>query len=194
MGLRKTIFQKNQYYHIYNRGANKENIFLCDENYLYLLRKIKKHSIEFNICVVAYCLMPNHYHFLLGQNDEIPISKCIQALFNSYSKAFNKMYKRSGTLFEGKFKSILVHSEEYLIYLCRYIHRNPIDGEKPLVKEISDWPYSNYLEWICKRNGSMVDYKFVKSYFERGEEYKAFVLDYTPPKDLSEKLRLYSLD
>ena len=194
MGRRKTKFQKDCYYHIYNRGINKEQIFKSDENYLFLLRKLKKYSLQNNISVVAYCLMPNHYHFLMRQNSEVPISECIQAVFNSYSKAFNKMYDRTGTLFEGKFKSILVASNEYLIYLCRYIHRNPIDGENPLVKNISDWRYSNYQEWVGERNGRLVDVEFIKNYFEKAEEYEEFVLDYIPPKDLLKKISCYTMD
>ncbi len=65
MGIRKTIFEKGNYYHIYNRGCNKENIFWEHDNYIYLLKKLKEYKEEYNITVIAYCLMPNHYHLLL---------------------------------------------------------------------------------------------------------------------------------
>ena len=127
MGRRKTLFLLGHFYHVYNRGVNKKNIFRCRENYLFLLRRLKECAAKFHITLIAYCLMPNHYHFLLRQDTDVSISDFIQAVYNSYAKAFNRMYNRSGTLFEGPFKSILVDSDEYLAHLCRYIHRNPID-------------------------------------------------------------------
>ena len=150
--------------------------------------------MRYCISVIAYCLMPNHYHFLLRQDSEISISKCIQAIFNSYTKAFNCMFSRSGTLFEGRFKSVHVDSDEYLIHLCRYIHRNPIDTRQPLVKQISAWKYSNYLEWIGRRKGELIDNDFIKIYFPNREKYQEFILDYIPSKTFSKKLERYSLD
>ena len=94
--------------------------------------------------------MPNHYHFLLRQTGDYSVSEFMQSIFNAYTKAFNKMYKRTGTLFEGPFKAIEVLKEDHLLHLCRYIHRNPL--EAGLVKNISDWPYSNYTEWTRKKN------------------------------------------
>jgi len=113
----------------------------------------------------------------------------MQAIFNSYSKAFNKMYQRSGTLFEGPFKAILVDEEAYLVHLCRYIHRNLLDAN--LVTELSDWVYSNYLEWIEKRRGRIIDRAFVKIFFATPEDYEKFVLDYDPPGSTREGLEKY---
>ncbi len=146
------------------------------------------------ITVIAYCLMPNHYHFLLRQDGETSIADCIQAIFNSYTKAFNKMYHRTGTLFEGRFQSKYIDKDSYLIHLCRYIHRNPIDGKKPLVSALEDWPYSNYLEWIGERNGSLISQEFTESYFSNPDEYSQFVNDYTPPKKTDDGLKSYLFD
>ena len=138
MGRRKTTFLPGHYYHVYNRGVNREAIFRNRENYLFLLRRLKECADKFCITLIAYCLMPNHYHFLLRQDGEASISDFVQAIFNSYTKAFNKMYTRSGTLFEGAFKSILVDSDEYLVHLCRYIHRNPIDTNVPRIRQMAN--------------------------------------------------------
>ena len=194
MPYRTTQFCRGEYYHIYNRGANRQPIFHSDKNYRFLLRRIKECIGRDAIAMIAYCLMPNHYHFLLRQDGEISISACVQSIFNSYTKAFNKMYKRSGTLFEGRFESIHVDTDAYVTHLCRHIHRNPIDGQKPLVKDLADWPYSNYLEWIGLRNGILVDHQFVQGYFPHTQNYQAFVLNYQPAKKFVEEFREYCLD
>ena len=128
MARRKTEFCKDNYYHIYNRGSCRQLVFQSNENYLFLLKRFGEALAGKSIEVIAYCLMPNHYHFLLRQDKEHTISDLMQKTFNSYSKAFNKMYNRSGTLFEGPFKSIHVDKDNYLIHLCRYIHRNPLEA------------------------------------------------------------------
>ncbi|MBI3193699.1 MAG: transposase [Ignavibacteriae bacterium] len=192
MSRRSIIFSKGEYYHIYNRGSNREDIFRERENYLYLLRLVNDAIKEYNICVIAYCLMPNHYHFLLRQDSDNTPSDFIQKVFNSYTKAFNKRYYRTGTLFEDRFKAKSVLKQEYLIHLCRYIHRNPIDAH--LVKNLEDWEFSNYLEWIGKRNGRLVDLEFVHDNFRSPQEYKKFVLEYEPPEKLKDELCWWLFD
>ncbi len=194
MPQRQTIFQPGHWYHVYNRGVNRQPIFNEDENYRFLLQRVKKYVQRDHISVIAYCLMPNHYHFLLRQDGETPISACIQAVFNSYSKAFNKRYGRVGTLFEDRFDDVPVDTLEYALHLCRYIHRNPIDGKQPLVPQIEQWPYSNYPEWTEQRNGTLLDREFVKCYFKTPEDYRSFVLDYTPPKKLGDEMKKYYRD
>jgi REP element-mobilizing transposase RayT len=101
MARRKVAFVEGGHYHIYNRGANRQPIFRDDENYRFLLGRVKEAAAEWQASVLAYCLMPNHFHFVLRQDSEHPLSGFVQAVFNSYTKAFNKRYERSGTLFEG---------------------------------------------------------------------------------------------
>jgi putative transposase len=149
MAKRNIVFKKSRYYHVYNRGANRNKIFFAKENYLFLLKKLKEYSKKFNFAVIAYCLMPNHYHFLLRQDGDDPLNISIGFLFNSYSKAINKKYNKSGTLFEGHFKCVEVDDEKYLLELCRYIHRNPVDDK--VTENIEEWVFSNYLEWTGER-------------------------------------------
>jgi len=139
--------------------------------------------------LIAYCLMDNHYHLLLRQNGDIEISKFMQAVFNVYTKAFNSKYKHSGTLFEGPYKAIHVDRSEYLLHLCRYIHWNPL--EAGLVVKPEQWPYSNYAEFVGKRNGTLVDYEFVKLNFGSPETYEDFVMNYLPPEKTQKELRHY---
>jgi len=157
-----------------------------------MIRRMKKYSKKFHISIIAYCLMPNHYHFLLRQDGPFSISDFMQAVFNSYTKAFNKAYHRSGTLFEGRFKAVHVDRDSYLLHLCRYIHRNPLDSG--LVTQLEDWPYSNYLEWIGMRDGTLFDPEFVKVQFGSCQEYVLFVEDYDPSKKIDEKFKSYMLD
>ncbi|MBN1480284.1 transposase [candidate division KSB1 bacterium] len=187
MSRRITQFEKDHYYHAFNRGANRNNIFYESKNYIYLLHKIKKAIQRYDLTIIAYCLMPNHYHFLIRQNGDSTISAFIQHLFNSYSKGFNKVYNRAGTLFEGKFKSTEIYDEPQLLHLCRYIHRNPIDCKKPLVDNLLEWCYSNYLEYIHERAGGIFDENFLKKHFPTDKDYIKFVMDEEAVKKQNEK-------
>ncbi len=110
-------------------------------------------------------------------------------MFNTYTKAINKRYKRSGTLFEGNFKALEVEDDKYLLELCRYIYRNPIDGN--LVENIEDWKYSNYLEWIGKRKGTLIELRLRDKYFLGGKGYKEFVEDHFSNKQFRNEIRKY---
>lgn len=174
MPKKRPEFTPGQYYHFFNRGAHRVSIFKEPDNYLFVLKKIKKYAAQFKLTMIAYCLMPNHYHFLIRQNDEFAAGLLPQRIFNSYTKAYNKRYQHSGTLFEGDYKVKQVVHSSHLLHLCRYIHGNPFkDG---LVAEPADWLYSNYLEWIGLREGSLFDPDFVQVNFTSGEEYRDFVL------------------
>lgn len=176
MPPRQVQFAPGEYYHIYNRGSGRLPIFREQVNYQFLLLRLKKYVGELSVAVIAYCLMPNHYHFLLRQDALDAAGLVAQRVFNSYVKMFNKRYDRTGTLFEGRFKAIHVDRESYLLHLCRYIHANPVkDG---LVARLEDWPYSNYHEWIGVRHGSLVDMEFVTANFPQPGLYRQFVQDY----------------
>jgi putative transposase len=97
-------------------------------------------------------------------------------LFNAYAQAVNKRNGRTGALFEGRFREVQVDNESYLLHLCRYIHGNPVKAG--LVTTLEEWSYSNYLEWIGARPGTLVDDPFVTDFFPNRLDYKEFVLDY----------------
>lgn len=134
-------FENNQHYHLYNRGNNKEDIFLEKENYLFFLRLLKKYTSSF-IEVYSYCLLKNHFHLVIKikSKEEISsyklekfidfdngkyINQAFSNMFNAYSKAFNKRYNRSGSLFQKNFKKILITDLEYLQSLILYVNTNP---------------------------------------------------------------------
>ena len=176
MPARATPFLADHYYHIYNRGVNKATIFFNEENYTYFVRLLKRNLERYAIRISAYCLMPNHFHVLLNPSENDTISPFMKSLLGSYSQALNKQRERQGPLYQGRFQSILVDKEEYLIHLARYIHTNPVDAE--IVKSTRDWQYSNYLDIIGLRSGTLKDNSIVPERFATGYEYCKFVEEY----------------
>ncbi len=208
MPRRQVLFISDQYYHFYNRGNNRQPVFLEDDNYLFFLRGMK-HYLTPVLSIIAYCLMPTHYHLLVRVKGEAEsrktsevwqtaevsarVSRAMQKLLISYTKAVNKRFKRVGALFQGTFRAKPVTSEAYLLHLCRYIHANPTkDG---LVADPADWPYSNYPEWIGERQGTLVDRAFIQDLFpdaERpAEAYRALVADYLRTHSLPEAVQSF---
>ena len=177
------------YYHLYNRGAHQVSIFREEDNYYFVLRKMQAYCRSLSLTPIAYCLLPNHYHFLIRQDGEHRAGLLPQRVFNSYSKAYNKRYGHSGTLFEGNYRAVAVESESYLLHLCRYIHANPVIHG--LVEDVADWPYSNYLEWIGEREGTLLDREFVRAHFPTPDSYREFVADYLAQRRLPEELEAY---
>ena len=182
-------YLSGHYYHLYNRGAHQVSIFREEDNYLFVLRKVQVYCRSLSLTPIAYCLLPNHYHFLLRQDGEHRAGLLPQRVFNSYSKAYNKRYGHSGTLFQGNYRAVAVESERYLLHLCRYIHANPVIHG--LVDDVADWPYSNYLEWIGERAGTLVDRDFVRAHFPTPDSYRAFVAEYLTQRRLPEELEAY---
>jgi REP element-mobilizing transposase RayT len=191
------------HYHIYNRGNNRERIFFEPDNYVYFLKKIREYLVPV-ADVLVYCLMPTHYHIVVrvkSQTSEVfetsevlGVSNAMMKLSVSYTKAINKRFQRVGVLFQGQFQAKPILTSEYLLNLCRYIHGNPVkDG---IVADITQWQYSNYLEWIGERDGKLVDKAFVQDNFDTPEEYRKFVLEYLGSRQLPEDVQHYlnSLD
>ena len=139
--------------------------------------------------LIAYYLMPNHYHFFVRQLSETSLSSWIQSIFNSYSQALNHQLQRHGTLFLGRAKRRDVDKDGYRIHLMRYIHYNPVDAK--LVSKPELWPYSNYLEYIGKRERGMFNADFLHNYFSTPNEYKKFMDEYQAEKQLAEKMSGY---
>jgi REP element-mobilizing transposase RayT len=144
--------EPGKHYHVFNRGNNRELIFRSEENYRYFLQKYR-HYVHPCVETYSYCLMPDHFHFVVRvkpsqENVEpadgtlSPISKAFKDFFISYAKSFNKLYNRTGSLFQYKFKRKEIEKEDYLIRLICYVHANPVAAG--LCTRFGDWKFSSY--------------------------------------------------
>lgn len=193
MTTRHHTFAPHEYYHVYNRGTEKRNIFSDSADYkrfvelLYLsnstyavdirhVRRTYNSVFEFSrdnplVYIGAYCLMPNHFHILLSPAVAYGVEKFMLKLGTGYSMYFNKRYERTGTLFQGKFKSQHVDGDEYLKYLFSYIHLNPVKLIQPDWKDVGivgirdlekakkyldTYTYSSLHDYFGKREESVI--------------------------------------
>lgn len=138
--MKLEILEKNKIYHIYNKGINGTTIFNSDENKRYFLNLYSKH-LDHKIETFAYCLMDNHFHFVIKVNNEKEVTQGFSNFFNAYAKAFNKQNNRTGSLFEKHFKRIQIENEEYLKNVIQYIHLNP---KHHLDKDYKSFVFSSY--------------------------------------------------
>ncbi|MCL5438443.1 MAG: transposase [Patescibacteria group bacterium] len=172
-------FQKGSFYHVYNRGNRKQNIFIVKSDYARFLKRSKEYKDKFGITILCYCLMPNHFHFLLRQDSEIPITTFMLRLCTSYAKYFNIKYEEVGSLFQSPFKAKAVETEEYLLQLSRYIYQNP---KKILPStrgvELASYSWSSYPSCINEIKNDLVDPAFLLNYFAKNnprDDYKNFI-------------------
>jgi putative transposase len=192
MPYRGDVFRQGQYYHLYDRGVGKGTIFFTPGNYEHCIRLLERYHRRYGATVIAYCLMPNHYHLLVRQESDEALSTFVGTLFNAYVQAVNRQQSRRGPLFEGRFHHVWVDREEYLIHLCRYIHLNPVQAK--LVKSPEQWRYSNYLEWLGQRAGALIDETFVRDRFSTPSSYRSFVTDYMDESWPRHEIQRYLLE
>ncbi len=161
-------FFENELFHIYNRGNNQQRIFFTPENYLFFLKKVRKHILPY--CdILAWCLMTNHFHFLINTDYRTVQSKTIAGternvlgegirnLLSSYSQAINKQNDTTGSLFQQntKAKPIAKGSNLYGRICFHYIHQNPMKAK--LVSKMEDWEYSSFKDFCGKRSGNLAN-------------------------------------
>ena len=163
------ICYQGAHYHIYNRGNNKQKIFLNNDDHIFYLNKIREYKEKYNVTILCYCLMPNHMHLALLQNTEVPISKFVLSLHTSYSMYFNRKYDKTGHLFQGRFGQKIIDKDKYLLQVTSYIHFNPL--KNGLVKNLKDYQWSSYPDYINLREGTLCDKELVL-YGRSPEEYK----------------------
>lgn len=193
------IYLENGYYHVYNRGVEKRIIFQDEQDNLVFLKNLKEHlsaptpltqgdslwkmkrapkNHSKEIDLIAYCLMPNHFHLLIKQNSKNAMESFMRSLATRYSLFFNKKYDRVGKLFQGPYKAVLITEENYLLHLSRYIHVNPQKYTKNLEEG-----YSSYADFVGIRKTDWLKPEIVLSFFNseknlnlsKSNTYKHFV-------------------
>ena len=129
--------------HVIQRGNNRQNIFRADEDYRFYLEKLLDAAMKHRCDIHAYVLMTNHVHLLVTPHTEDGIGKMMQMLGRCYVQYFNHCYKRTGTLWEGRYKAALIDSEQYLLTCMRYIELNPVRAQN-MVNHPAKYPWSSY--------------------------------------------------
>lgn len=205
MPCRSTPLVQGEYYHIFNRGVAYQNIFRNKRDYdrfllslhyyqfnsipirlsKFLQIPLKERSEIFcNIInsdekiidLIAYCLMPNHFHLLIKQNTGNGISRFLRITINSYAKYFNTKYKRAGSLFQGMFKAVRIETEEQLLHVSRYIHLNPLVSHIVEEKNLLAYPWSSLSEYITNK-AYVCNPEPILTHFSKKQSYRQFVLD-----------------
>jgi len=196
------IYVEKSYYHIYNRGVNKEPIFLNEQDYKTFLSYLKFYlsfpdlrgdssqvkvapskqlkNYADQVKLIAYCLLPNHFHLLIWQNEFDRINFFMRSLATKYSRYFNRKYDRLGPVFQSVYKAVLVESEDQLLYLSKYIHRNPLNllPARSLLAGLAGYKYSSYPNYLRLFSQAWVEpLDFINS------SYKSFVEE-TDERDL----------
>lgn len=170
------------YYHLYNRGVEKRDIFLNDCDYKVFLHFLKEYlqplssedlnpfkqpkSLANEISLLAYCLMPNHFHLLVKQKIKNGITRLMSRIGTNYVMYFNKRYDRVGPLFQGVYKAVLVETDGQLLHLSRYIHSNPLEIEDKNFEKLIDYPYSSYRDYLGNRKTEWVKSAEILSFFK----------------------------
>ena len=193
MPHRNTIrhFTEGGIYHVYNRGVEKRDIFIDEQDYAVFIHLLKYYlspvdpderhpimrfnnftvvrprplaNIEKEVNLIAYCLMPNHFHLILNQISKDGVTKLLRRVSTTYAMYFNKRYKRVGYLFQGRYKAILVETDSYLLHLSRYIHLNPSELTRT---DLVNYPYSSYSYYLGLKHATWIKPKIILDHFDK---------------------------
>lgn len=216
--MRKFQFEENQICHIYNRGVDKRKIFLEDTDYLHFLHDMfelnnrgkdpnvghyfkknqnmkvqpsyfERRPRELLVEILAFVLMPNHYHLILKQKKENGIVKFMQKIGTGYTMSFNNKYNRAGSLFQGRFKATLIDKDPYLVHLLNYIHFNPLKLSNFNISDLEKYRWSSFPDYIGKKNfPSITSREFLLNFYGSEERYKKEAREWLKEKDKNTSL------
>lgn len=228
IAMHRTKPTNNTIYHVYNRGVDKRKVFLCDADYLRFIHdlfefndtepalklnyyigqkpssevglpKMERKPRKLIVDILAFCLMPNHFHLMLRQNKENGITDFMHKLGTGYTNYFNKKYERSGALFQGKYKFVPIKEDGHFVHLPYYIHLNPLDlkfpewkdkrikDRKKAIKFLENYRWSSFLDYIGKKNfPSVTSREFLLDFFSGPGNYKKETLQWLEEIKLGE--------
>jgi putative transposase len=173
------------YYHIYNRGVNKQTIFRDDQDYVVFMGLLKRYlgserergpnhrlypSYADQVELLAFCLMPNHYHLFVYQRDPEGMKLLLKSVGVAYSMYFNKRYRRVGPVFQQRYRAVDISGDSQLLHISRYIHLNPDDYRH--------WPWSSLPYYLGEKQADWIDPTPVLTQFDGKADYLQFVDDY----------------
>lgn len=205
-------FYENGVYHVYNRGVEKRNIFLDEQDYkmflyylfiyVYPLEKVLRRyptlpirlyskNLATKVEILAFCLMPNHFHLLIKQTTASGVTKLLKQVTNAYTEYFNQKYHRVGGLMQGSFKAVEISSDDSLLHISRYIHLNPLVSG--LVKDLKDYQWSSYLSYI-QAKPTFCKTEVIMAHFKSAGAYQQFVDDQADYATQLERLKHLNLD
>ena len=192
------FYTENQYLHIYNRGVENRKIFMDEDDYemfLYYLfiyladpevisnhypklrGHLKRNNLSGKLEMIAYCLMPNHFHFLVHQKDIGSATSLIKQVINAYTRYFNTKYHRVGPLMQGKYKAVVVENDNQLLHLSRYIHQNPLKINFVLTA-LKNYAWSSYAAYLGLKPNIFLKPQVILDYYSQTSPdltYSSFV-------------------
>ncbi len=190
-------YAPQSYYHVYTRGTHKQDVFLDDQDFSVFLGLLKRYLSEKpstsaarvkypwyheRLKVLCYCLMSNHVHLMLYQEDEKAIHVFMKSLLTSYGMYFNKKYDYVGPVFQSRYRAVRIDNQSYYEHISRYIHMNP--------KNWLEYPYSSLVHYRSSRSPEWLDTTTILNMFDNNiEQYMDFLSDYKDHKELMEDLK-----
>ena len=192
------IYAPDCYYHIYNRGVDRQPIFKSPDDYAVFLNILKRYLdtepikdnkkreyewLHEKVDLLAFCLISNHFHLFVYQHTPEAMTRLLRGVGTSYTGYFNKKYKRTGPLFQDRYKATMVDKDSYLMHISRYIHLNPSDYK--------NYEWSSYDYYVGKKNSGWVNPDKILRLFSSIKEYEEFTADY---EDYKKSLELIKSD
>lgn len=190
------LYSPDTYYHVYNRGVNGRTIFKEQQDYHVFLNLLKRYLsaepvkdkqgreypwLREDIELLAFCLMPNHFHLLVYQkNNKDAATRLLRGVSTAYTVYFNKKYKRRGPLFQERFKASSIDKDNYLHHVSRYIHLNP--------KGYRQWEFSSLDYYLGRKSAEWINPGLILDLFEPGE-YSDFLSDYEDYKRVMDEVK-----
>lgn len=163
----------DDFFHLFNRGVDKQQIFFSDYYYALFLELTRRYHEPAGMSILAYCLMPNHFHFLVKQLKAFAMSRFMEQLAAQFAKELNLHRERSGHLFQGPYQMKWVPDEQKVPIVANYIHQNPVKAG--LVNVPEGWEFSSCREYFGQRTTGFLDLNEVLSRLDGVSDYRTFL-------------------